>query len=713
MISKLRLNNFRQHEKTVLEFVPGINTIVGRNNSGKSTIPEAIEFALFGAKTLRDSAKSYIRDGASDGSAVVTFDVAGNDYMVGRNSRDAEVRKNGELDAKYKDNVSSYVATIAGVNSVGFRLGHYVRQKELTEFSNLRPGKRHERVEKMLRVHAVDKAIAKLKDEISTTDIELNLLLKQYQDPEAVDNELIDLEVIHESLRFRGVGIAQELEKVRADLAAERALQEAAAVAAERKANLEKKSAELHRRRQTANEARLQLDGVSLALNQLGRVSDEAYAELERKVAELQDLGLQYSEMKALKTELDALGDLELPPQVEAPEAPDRMGLTAASAALQTANRTAEAFKKVVAGTMCPTCLQDVPATHVHDTSENIKELLSTLQAQVDDEREAYEMKELGYKKAKQAYDTAERLRRDVELKRARRDKMLERYVEVTFDESALTELQARLTSARRAREEWLKLDGERLRLESASSELESLEGELIDLDLQLAPLCVEPYDATYLADIEAVESSLLAAHRKQASELAHAEGRILELKRVYNRALEIKDAIGSLSEKSASLKAQRDNFVLFKRHLTAKIRPLLQDVAESLFHKVTKDRYASYQIASDYDISLTTHSGYIRKLSTISGSENDLACLCLRLAIATLRSSKLAGSLGFIILDEISGAFDDERTKQTLEGLLELRDVIPQIINITFKPVEMRYADRLFTVKEVGGKATVTWEDR
>ena len=136
----------------------------------------------------------------------------------------------------------------------------------------------------------------------------------------------------------------------------------------------------------------------------------------------------------------------------------------------------------------------------------------------------------------------------------------------------------------------------------------------------------------------------------------------------------------------------------------------MLQEVAEALFHKVTKNRYASYQLGSDYDISCTTHRGYIRKLSTISGSENDLACLCLRLAIATLRSTRLAGSLGFVILDEISGSFDDERTRQTLEGLIELKDVIPQIINITHKPVEMRYADRLFTVTEHNAIAQVTY---
>jgi DNA repair exonuclease SbcCD ATPase subunit len=135
----------------------------------------------------------------------------------------------------------------------------------------------------------------------------------------------------------------------------------------------------------------------------------------------------------------------------------------------------------------------------------------------------------------------------------------------------------------------------------------------------------------------------------------------------------------------------------------------MISTVAETLFHKVTKNRYASYQLSNDYEVIINTHQGFVRKLSTISGSENDLANLCLRLAIATLRSNKLVGNLGFIILDEISSSFDEERTKQTLEGLLELKDIIPQIINITHKPVEMKFADKLITVKEVNNRAFIS----
>ena len=198
--------------------------------------------------------------------------------------------------------------------------------------------------------------------------------------------------------------------------------------------------------------------------------------------------------------------------------------------------------------------------------------------------------------------------------------------------------------------------------------------------------------------------------YRQQASDLATANAHLETAKEDLNKALQVKEELDSITEAISCINTEQQVFTNFKRYLTAKIRPMLQDVAETLFHKVTKNRYASYQLGSDYDISFTSHRGYIRKLSTISGSEIDLACLCLRLAIATLRSTKLTGSLGFVILDEISGSFDDERTRQTLEGLIELKDVIPQIINITHKPVEMKFADRLFTVKETNGLAVVTY---
>ena len=49
----LRLQNFRQHADTRLDFDRGLTGIVGPNGSGKSTVLEAIAWALYGNPAAR------------------------------------------------------------------------------------------------------------------------------------------------------------------------------------------------------------------------------------------------------------------------------------------------------------------------------------------------------------------------------------------------------------------------------------------------------------------------------------------------------------------------------------------------------------------------------------------------------------------------------------------------------------------------------------
>src|SRR2546427_279236 len=61
---RLRLVNFRQHADTELEFGPGITGIIGPNGSGKTSILEAIAWALYGVQAVRGDKDSIRRLGA-------------------------------------------------------------------------------------------------------------------------------------------------------------------------------------------------------------------------------------------------------------------------------------------------------------------------------------------------------------------------------------------------------------------------------------------------------------------------------------------------------------------------------------------------------------------------------------------------------------------------------------------------------------------------
>lgn len=48
MIRKIAIRNYRMFREFDLEFLPGINILVGKNDTGKSTLIEAINLALTG-----------------------------------------------------------------------------------------------------------------------------------------------------------------------------------------------------------------------------------------------------------------------------------------------------------------------------------------------------------------------------------------------------------------------------------------------------------------------------------------------------------------------------------------------------------------------------------------------------------------------------------------------------------------------------------------
>lgn len=67
LIHSLRLENIKSYSNVTFHFTPGVNAIVGHNGAGKSTIVEAIGFALFDA----GKGPALLRQGAAGGQIVV------------------------------------------------------------------------------------------------------------------------------------------------------------------------------------------------------------------------------------------------------------------------------------------------------------------------------------------------------------------------------------------------------------------------------------------------------------------------------------------------------------------------------------------------------------------------------------------------------------------------------------------------------------------
>ena len=107
MITSIELGDFLAHSDTKLDFDNGVTVFVGHNGAGKSSIIDAITFALFGHHT-RKSNKGLIKRGSNQGYAKVNFSVNEKKYEAVR-----KIDSKGTLSAKFSEITGNGIVEIA------------------------------------------------------------------------------------------------------------------------------------------------------------------------------------------------------------------------------------------------------------------------------------------------------------------------------------------------------------------------------------------------------------------------------------------------------------------------------------------------------------------------------------------------------------------------------------------------------------------------
>jgi exonuclease SbcC len=97
-----------------------------------------------------------------------------------------------------------------------------------------------------------------------------------------------------------------------------------------------------------------------------------------------------------------------------------------------------------------------------------------------------------------------------------------------------------------------------------------------------------------------------------------------------------------------------------------------------------------------------------------ISGGEEDLANLVLRLAISQMIAERAGQPFSLLILDEIFASLDELRRASVVELLRHLQDRFEQVILITHVESVRDMLDHVITVRydEEGGSSVVTQRD-
>jgi len=200
IINNIKMNNFKSHVNTKITFNKGIVAIIGENGSGKSSIFEAVFFALFGADALRKMGLTYdaiITKGKKAISVELEFEVNGNKYKVIREydgGSSAKLYRNNELYAKTVSEVNEAISEILGVDKDMFLNSIYIKQGEIANLLNLPPSERKEVIGKLLGIEEFEKCYQKMREVISEyekqlREIEGNLNQKKNYEKELKDKE--------------------------------------------------------------------------------------------------------------------------------------------------------------------------------------------------------------------------------------------------------------------------------------------------------------------------------------------------------------------------------------------------------------------------------------------------------------------------------------------------------------------------------------------
>jgi len=731
VITSLRLENWKSHSKSSFTFGKGTNILLGRMGSGKSSVLDALCFALYGTfpkMSRRDQAvDNLVSLGSASPHATVAleFEKGGKKYLlerkVGRKISDAEVRSDGRLVLKGPKAVSDYVTGILGVDYELFTRAIYSEQNRIDYLLQLNPRQRKGEIDWLLGLGEFDTAREAAQAAATKLSEQSELFAS-----EAAPEKIAEAEKRSEGLsrqQEERKSLVEKLKVEKTDLEAK--LKKSEAVAAE-----QEKARALH------NDANLRLQKVSGAAERLkkecegknkpGKEEDGGRVE-ERKKAE-SDLASQRDALRKLQAGLSsaksslAVNENKLK---NAQDSDKRKMELSARLKQATGGKMAETLEKELAeerseleamvtlhaalhaqeeelqksidalssaGAKCPVCESDL-------TGGKAEALSSEKRSKIEEGRQLAKkhIAELAEKRARVAFlekNLVESKSIESELmllsKSSQDIGALEQFIsqsgaqaqdlesQLSLSEKAIPPLEEKVESARKAHEE-------SVRLSKLFSDYEAAEAMLLSAKQALSEIT---FDEKEYQRSRAATNNLRVEFTRAHTSLSGEEKQLALIGEML--ALE-KETLGSLRQKAELARkytAAAESMAIYKNSLIAaqsemrftlieEINDALSEVWPSVY---PYSDYGGVKIEADekdYRL-LMEKQGWLEVDAVASGGERACLCLALRIAFATV----LTPDVSWLILDEPTHNLDSEAVQMLSEAINEK---IPSIVEQTF----------------------------
>ena len=776
--------NFRQHARTEMTFDGGITAIIGPNGSGKTTVLEAIAWALYGQPAIRGQRDGVRFLGAGARAQVeveLEFELGGHRYRVKRGLTTASVYLDGS-DSAVANSISAVNELITrrmGMSRGEFFNTYFTGQKDLAVMAAMGPTERAQFLSRVLGYERLRAAQEIAREGRRRIGAEIAGLRSAMAEPETIAG------AVTLAMRSLGEAIARSNEAGTSHGVAlseirritplwERSQREreqwqrliAELTIVEREVEtLTRDGDRLAAELTTIATVHEELAGLTVSVAPLGALRDEArrldelFRQQGRRLALIENERALADELVRLRERLarvEAAPALEEAVTLELETA--RAQLDETNALLDSA-RTAWVRDKQEAETklqelrrqyadvkqqrdrivelgaegVCPTCNRVLGAnfrTVVAQIGEQLETLqvdgqyyrdrevqLSAIPSVVTEQEESRRSLtasltalERRLAKVQAAVNEIPGLTREIAVKHDRREEMLaeinsitdvydaERHAHVRSEIERLAPMDIRVAKLEAAAERAPAAQVERARIDAelaaaiakreglknagATREFSQTAHDALRLDFERA---TETARASELVVVAAQGEVRGAQQRLDAAEAAKREyERVAERLRVLNLDRLVHDELD---------KAFRD----LRGDLNDALRPELSEIASSFLGSLTDGRYDRLDLDDRYDINIL-EDGVAKPV--ISGGEEDLANLVLRLAISQMIADRSGQPFSLLILDEIFGSLDEARRDNVLELLHRLEDRFEQVILITHIESVREGVDRVIMVR-------------
>ena len=650
MITSIELGDFLSHSETKLDFENGVTVFVGTNGAGKSSIIDALTFALFGHHT-RKSNKGLIKRGATQGFSKVEFSINGKQYQAVR-----KIDSKGGLAAKFSEKVDDGILEIAagerkqfgesmtheiekiiGLDFEKLKIASIVQQGELNSIIKSKPKEFKELLNAVIGIDKLDVASNSMKE--VTKDFR-----EKIRDKIGYDDTHTDI-------------LQRDLEKNQNEL------QEAKPKKENLQNNQKKLQQELTNLRQRVEEDTPKIDKIKqleLRKQELQSYAREAIREIQQEIAQnerkIQDCEgcFQNVELKtSLESKIEKVDSAVDGVQKKIQELSNKVASLKEKLVL--------AAKLQLHDNKCPVCDSEVEKLNPLFQEEHLKEELVVIQKQIvssKNEQEMYTNKRLEFAgKLQNARDAeallkAHSITNEAELKKIKEELEIKKInvQKIPFaSNSNLLEIAQIDSHAKTIFENISKLEGEVKGFEE--NKFRDLKNSINEKQAQLS-------------EIDQQLGAVMEKISKNETQIKTIQKAIIELKTVKEYMVQLDSIQSNVFSRDGSVATSLRSWAL--NTISTKASEYLT-LLNTKIQRIQLSEKAR-------DITITCYSKKeALDLESLSGGEQVSVALALRLGMAKLLGSS---NLNLMVLDEPTTHLDAERKKSLVEVLSQLSNI-------------------------------------